>query len=67
MAKKAITIPPWVFFPNWEDPTWGTRPIDQVIIAATIHKLADKLNGSAGKAVQVAAAKAVSAAGQGLK
>ncbi len=26
-----------------EDPTWGTRPIDQVMLHATIHELANKI------------------------
>jgi len=40
-----------------EDPTWGTRPIDQVTIGLAIHEFASKINDEpARKAIKFAAA-----------
>jgi len=69
MAKK--TFPNWIWLilykRGWEDPEWGQRPIDQVAIASAIHELAGELKGSAGKAVQAAATKAVAAAASSFR
>jgi hypothetical protein len=33
----------WVFRRGWEDPNWGTRPIDQHAIATSIYELAETI------------------------
>lgn len=55
----------WLFKHGWEDPDWGQSPVGQVVTAAVIYQLANRigdaevrsvLTGSAAKIITNAAA-----------
>lgn len=40
-AREFILHATGYFRGHWEDPEWGRRPVDQVLINLTIHELAN--------------------------
>ena len=69
MATSSVRVPQaaeinpillWLFRHGWEDPSWGTRPSDQLTLALAIHELASHVTDATTRGeIHAATAKAV--------